>query len=271
MIQMITAMTTAGCRNRMNAVSPGCFLLSTAVSRLEDGMFGGTRRPAAVDKLKKAYPRASIGFGPRREKAAEVIHRAVLTAKLRVYVVSRGEARDSNLGPDEKRSTLRIVTPAVLKILPKTRDGGLPDHAIRVPLSLLRRGLVDEETFAALSSGALVLMEAEFASWYRQEARKGKWPSQRDRKHRGAGRPSKQTATLANKISSIVNANAWSGKGKITDLRRLLVAGGIGNTVSDDTLGRLVDALFRETGDERFGRRSRRKAAARDAIPAKSD
>ena len=198
----------------MNAVPPGCVLPSTAVSRLEDGMFGGTRRPIVADKLKKAYPRASIGFGPRHEKAAEVICRAVLTGKLRVYVVSRREMRDSNSGPDEKRATLRIVPPAVLRILPKTR-GGLPDHAIRVPLSLLRQGLVDEETFAALSSGALVLMEAEFASWYRQETRKGKWPSQRDRKHRGVGRPSKQTSALRNKILAIVNANAWSGRGQI--------------------------------------------------------
>jgi hypothetical protein len=68
---------------------------------------------------------------------------------------------------------------------------------------------------------------------------------------------------LRNEVLAIAYANAWSGKGKVSELRRMLFAGGMRDPISDDTLGRLVDALFRETGDERFRRRPRRKAAER--------
>jgi hypothetical protein len=248
----------------MTDTPPGFVLISNAVKRLENGMFGGLGRPDMVDRIKKACPRLSIGSGPQREKAAEAICQAVLSGKLQVYVERRGQARDSNSGAD-RIPTLRIVPSAVLKILPKTR-GGLPDAAIRVPLFLLREKLVDEETFVALSSGPLLLKETDFASWYRREKRKGKWPSQRNRKSPHVGRPSKQDPTLINKVTSIVRANAWSGK--VSELERLLARDGI--VVSHDTVARILDALFVTTGDERFRRRSRRKAKL-GIFHAKSD
>ena len=227
-----------------DAVPPGCLRVSAAVTRLEEGMFAGMSRPLQVDALKKRYPRDSIGFGPQREKAAETLSRAALTGKLTIYVAC-GDQR------------LRPVPVAVLERLIRAR-GGLPDHVIRAPVSLLRHRLVDEPTFDALSSGLLILKVSEFDSWYRKEKRKGKWVSQRQRKSPRVGRPSKQMLALRNAVKATVNSGDWSGAGKVSDLRRKLVARGT-EIGSESTLGRLVDALFVETGDELYRRRQRRK------------
>jgi hypothetical protein len=63
---------------------------------------------------------------------------------------------------------------------------------------------------------------------------------------------------LRNAVKATVNSGDWSGAGKVSDLRRKLVARGT-EIGSESTLGRLVDALFVETGDELYRRRQRRK------------
>src|SRR5262245_10439003 len=86
---------------------PDFILLSTAVARLEEGMYGGFQRPLLVEKAKETFPRASIGFGPQREEAAAAISCAVFTGKMRVYVVRRHTGEAMPL----------LIPVAVLKIL----------------------------------------------------------------------------------------------------------------------------------------------------------
>lgn len=70
------------------------------------------------------------------------------------------------------------------------------------------------------------------------------------------GRPSQQTDGLRNAVAAIMQ------EGKITtaELRRRLVSSGRTDVPSEDTLARVVDELYRETGEARFRRRKRARA-----------
>jgi hypothetical protein len=98
-------------------------LISEAVARLEAGMFGGrVKRPEPVNAAKRIYPRASVGLGLQREKAASVIPSEILKADLLVHVIKRSAAENV---------CRPIVVPIdVLKVMPKVR-GGLPSSKPR--------------------------------------------------------------------------------------------------------------------------------------------
>jgi len=73
------------------------------------------------------------------------------------------------------------------------------------------------------------------------------------------GRPSKH-AVLHNSIVALVNSGRWDGnKNTVAQLAAMLLENGRA-PVSHDTVARAVDHLFRERGDERLRRRTRKKA-----------
>ena len=62
-------------------------LISEAVARLEEGMFGGEiRRPKAVETAKKTYPGASTGWALHRHSAVAIVDAAIMSADLSVNV-----------------------------------------------------------------------------------------------------------------------------------------------------------------------------------------
>jgi hypothetical protein len=235
----------------MTSIPSNYMLLSSAVASLEDGMFGGMARPEMVRQVKNDLPRLPVGFGPRRQEAAGRLYGALVAGELPVYV---------EFGPkmtDRSEPQILPVGPTILKSLPRSR-GGLPDRAVRVPAALLWTGAIDGELFRALSSGRLLLRRSEFENWYARERQRGKWPSQHGRKQRRVGRPSKRVV-LRDAIVALVNEGRWDGnKDPVAELTALLVENGRA-LMSHDTVARAVDHLFREHGDERLRRRTRKK------------
>jgi hypothetical protein len=67
-------------------------LMSGAIARLEEGMWGGLRRPEPVQKMKHKYPKGSIGSGPWRDDARERVYEAALEGKISVYVAASESA-----------------------------------------------------------------------------------------------------------------------------------------------------------------------------------
>jgi hypothetical protein len=76
------------------------------------------------------------------------------------------------------------------------------------------------------------------------------------------GRPTKQTERLSSWILKLVEDEDWRADKPITLLRQLLIASIGPDIPSDDTLARLVDNLFLETGEP--GLRRNRRRSARD-------
>lgn len=223
--------------------------MSEAVERLRRGMYGNLNRPEAIKEFKTYYPGASIGSGPQKEQAAQLIHTAVMKGDLSVFVVPESTE------VEEREITLQVPR-EVLKQVIRTRGGGLPDHVIR-PESLGRNEAITTELLAALSKSALYLRREQFDVWQKINKAKGNWPSQRSSKKSRMGRPPKQDA-LRNPIVALVNQKEWSGRERsITDLVKLLASKGL--AARRDTVRRTVDQLFKETGEQCYRRRERKR------------
>jgi hypothetical protein len=237
---------------QMSSVEIEFLLISGAVTRLEAGMFGGAiNRPEPVEVAKKIYPRASIGSGLQKEKAAEVVNVAIMSGDLTIYVLTQ---------PTADRSSQPLPVPIdVLQRLIKA-GGGLPDHAIRLPFNLLRIKAVTPELFAALSNSAMFVREAEFEAWYQRQKRRRRWPSQVGSKKPRIGRPSKQTDELLTSIRARAAENSWSGRDGIAPLVKLLKTNGAPNR---NTVRRAVQLLFEETGDPAYRIVARKRAKAK--------
>jgi hypothetical protein len=231
-----TADHSAGTTSSDVAPPTGFFLISKVTHSIEMSMWGGLPRPIALTDLKmllekQGEGKLSVGFGPWRQSAGELVTRAVVTGKLPVHVTHH----DRQPFP---------VPPNVLARLGTSR-GYLTDRPIRLSLKACER---DEHLYSLLKNGDLVVKEGEFRNWYESEYKKGKWPSQRARLKPRRGRPSKQNSELRCAILALVNDGAWNGKASIKELRRLLLARGH-HPPSADTLARLVARLYQETGD----------------------
>jgi hypothetical protein len=221
----------------VSAVETEFLLISEAVARLEAGMFGGAvKRPEPVEAFKRIDPRFSGGWGLHKEKAASAIHAAIIAGDLTVLVFS--------LSIDNRASRPLQVPLDVLNRL--LRDhGGLPDHAIRPPASLLRNTSIDSEVFVALSSSAMFLQASEFQAWYERQKGRRRWPSQRESKKPPTGRPSKQDDQLLTSIRARVAEEKWSASDGIAKLVRLLATNGAPNR---NLVRRAVQRLHDETG-----------------------
>lgn len=188
----------------------------------------------------------SLGFGPWKEEAGKLLRAAAIQGQLGIYVSPDNEAAIKKYG----REPLRLPCDVLQRMIPQR--GSLPDHPIRCSLKLAGG---DSKVFDLLRTGVLLVHTKEFDSWYRSERAKGRWPSQRSK--RRTGRPSKQTDGLAIAVESLMREQQTS----IPKLRRRLIALGRNDVPSLDTLGRLVDRRYRETGEPalRRTRRLRRK------------
>lgn len=232
---------------------------SDAISRLAEGMWGGLQRPVPVQVIKQTEKKASIGFGPWKERAGQDLTAAVKNGKLAVYVFAKPQAALKNrapvLLPQEPEPV--TVSVSVLARLRTTR-GSLPDHPIRPSIKTAEG---DEKLLARLSVGVLVVRASDFEIWYRSERAKGKWPSQRSRLKIGSGSPTKQTEGVKNAVTALVRDGMWSSQASIAKLHRLLIDSRGTDVPSPDTLARLVEQLHRETGEPEFFRpkRTRRK------------
>jgi hypothetical protein len=228
---------------KSEAIPDGFFRISEAVSVLARGMWGGLRRPDPVRQLKrcKRYRNASVGFGPWKEHAGRCFRTAAIKGNVQVYVFAKTSRSASH--NETKPVPLSIE---VLERLIAPR-GGVPDHAVRPSLKTAGDGT---KLLVLLVSGILLVSKKEFDDWYHSQRSKRRWASQRSTKRRSGGRPSLQTEALRGAVLSIMR----EGKLSITELRRRLVAAGQADVPSSDTLERMVDQLYRETGEKNLRR-----------------
>jgi hypothetical protein len=215
-------------------IPDGFIRLSDAVSRLAQCIWGGLRRPAPLRDIPPKLKRGvSVGFGPWTEEAGRRLRTAAAEGELTVYVF----AGDSN--------PVAVPREVLSRMIP--RRGGLPDRPIRHSLKIAGG---DRRIFELLQAGVLLVRAEGFNKWYRSERAKGKWASQRSTKKAREGRPSKQTDKLRNAVITAIREEKIS----VALLRRRLVAMGVTDVPSADTLARLVDQLYRETGELEFRR-----------------
>jgi hypothetical protein len=221
--------------------------LSDAVNLLAQGIWGGLQRPIPLQKFKWQYRKASVGFGPWKEKAGQCLRSAAIDGKVHVYVFGTPQSEIGDLSPE-----ITPVPAAVLHRLIPMR-GSLPDH----PRASMKAAGGDGKLFRSLNTGLLLVRRSEFDAWCQRERAKHRWPSQRSTSKQRDGRPSVQTDELR---TAVINAMR-ERKTSIAALRRRLVGSGRADIPSLDTLERLVDQLYRETGEAEFFRmkRARRK------------
>jgi hypothetical protein len=224
-------------------VPDGFLRISDAAHRLAKGIWGGVPRPAPLRDISPELKRGvSLGFGPWKEKAGQLLSAAATEGKLTVYVFAG--AANNNLDPNP------VALPrAVLSSLIPVR-GGLPYRPNRRSTKIAGGDL---KILGLLRLGVLLVCTEEFNQWYRSERNKGKWPSQRFRKKRREGRPSKQTDSLRNAVMKAMREE----KTTIAGLRRRLAVLPLKDVPSLDTLERMVDQLYLETGEPTL-RRTRR-------------
>lgn len=257
--------------------------LSDAAHRLERGIWGGLPKPAPLQAIKSSDLRGgsvvfdlrgvggrkrklrsllawgeeknrkfvirpghrkvgSLGFGPWREEAGKLLRTAVIQGKFGVYVSPVGAAAIKKCRPE----LLKVPCDTLRRMIPQR--GSLPDHTVRPSLKLAGG---DEKVFDLLRNGVLLVHTKEFEDWYRSERANGKWPSQRSKRRKG--RPSKQTDGLTTAVMTLMREQKTS----IPELRRRLIALGRTEVPSLDTLGRLVDRQYRETGEPALRRTKR--------------
>jgi hypothetical protein len=168
------------------------------------------------------------------------------------------------LGEDSKQDHDPILlAPEILRRMIRAR-GGLSDDVIRPTLRLVHDQPQAECLLAAMQDGVLMVDAEEFKAWYRTERSRGIWPSQVGKSVK-RGRPTKQTEGLRSKIGAITDENRWRPSDGFPALRALLQIDGI--LASADTLRRLIDQMFLESGDPRL-RRSKRPSTRATAPTA---
>jgi hypothetical protein len=231
-----------------NSIRPGFLRLSKATARLEAGMWGALSRPIPVVEIKRADRDASVGSGPWREAARRRLGDAAKDGELQVYVIAEGAEPEA-------------VPSAVLAGMPTSR-GGFGDVASRTTVRSILAAGGSETLFTMLSSGYLAVSEAAFSTWYQAERRRGRWASQRSRSKSRGGRPTKQTEHIRSRILKLVYKGTWRAETPIADLHRILSADADSKVPSPDTLARLVDQLFAETGESGLLRVRRRPPQA---------
>lgn len=234
-------------------------LLEIQNSLIRSMWAGSGRAELAAEAARKADPTGKfrLGFGPRHDCAQAVLKESRLPRKLRLYV-----AVDYSRCDDRLRAALawaKTPVPLPKKLLKHvfiTVNGRMPaNFAIRPS----RKAAGSDRMFALLQYGQIVVRESEFRRWLKSERRKRKWPSQRSRAglRRGVGRPRSQTTRLKTLILGFARERAWDGRRHpLTDLHRLL-AEKMESVPSVDTIGRVVDELFAETGMPALRRRRR--------------
>jgi hypothetical protein len=204
----------------------------------------------------------SVDFGPRRDLVAASLEAAFMAGKLTLYV-SADEAwfiERFKRVPSWAKEAMPVPKELLGHVFFKDNKGRR-----RLPASFAirpsRKLAGNDRLFALLNCGYLVVRETEFKRWLRSERRKRRWPSQKTTratpKKSPVGRPSGLNSQFRAAILDIAREPAWNGERQpLTKLHRLLGDKGL-KVPSVDTLGRMVDALFAETGESGLRRRRR--------------
>lgn len=217
-------------------------------------MFGGAiKRTEPVEAFKRIDSRFAGGWALHKEKAASTIYAAIITGDLSVIVFTRSMA-------DRVSRPLQVPLDVLNRL--HSVGGGLPDYAIRPPVSLLRKTSIDSEMFVALSRSAMFLQVSEFQAWYERQKRRRRWPSQRESKRPPIGRPSKQDDQLLTSIRARVAEEKWSASDGIAKLVRLLATNGAPNR---NLVRRVVQRLHVETGNLAYRVVPRKRAKGKPA------
>lgn len=223
---------------------------SAARENLASRMFGGLSLRQDIIELKRKLPRLRVRPGAWQETAAKRLREATVAGKISVYLWQA-----SSVAASETSQPLKL-SPVLVRRLLLVRSG-IPDHPYRVQRSLLRDGLVTPELFAALQTGILVYRREEFECWCRSERRRRIWPSQRSSEKPKQGAPTKRSNRLRSRIVAEVERGTWMADQPVMSLYRILTDKG--PTPSHDTITRLVDELYLETGDQRYRRVKHRR------------
>jgi hypothetical protein len=230
------------------AVPDGYVRFSDAVNRLTKSMYGNLPRPGIVAKFKQAYPGESIGPGWWRTRAAARLTAAARTGEFAVYLLARPRVLAEQCGVARHVAADPGPTSVPVEVLNRllTSRGGLADHPIR---PTLRTAGGNQKLLGSLKTGTLLVRSADFDRWRRAERAKRKWLTQRSSRKPRIGRPSKKTTRLRHEILARVRHGRWNARQTIASLHRMLIADGARNLPSPDTLERMVDELWEETGE----------------------
>jgi hypothetical protein len=234
----------------------GYLSLREIENSLDRRMWARIGRAALVEQVRrdaKQTNKRRIGFGARRDRVAASLQAAFFAGKLTLYVAadeSRFRERFKQV-PSWAKEPMPVPKELLGHVFVKGRLSGT--LAIRPSRKLIR----NDQLFALLNCGHLVVRESDYKRWGRSEHRKRRWPSQNTSHVRPVGRPKKLNIRLRNAILEFTREQVWNGKQhSIAKLHRLLQEKG-SDVPSDDTLVRVVDELFAETGEPGLRRRHR--------------
>jgi hypothetical protein len=237
----------------------GYLTLLEVQNSLIRGIWAGIgRAELAAETARKADAtgKSRLGFGPRHDRVQAVLKKACLSGKLKLYVAVDDSRCDKRLRAVPAWPKKPVPLPEnLLEHVFITVDGRMPaNFAIRPR----REAVGSDRMFALLQCGQIVLRESEFRRWLKPERRKRKWPSQRALANvrRGVGRPRKQAIRLKILILGLAREGAWDGRRPLMELHRML-AEKMESLPSVDTIGRVVDEAFAETGAPELRRRRR--------------
>jgi hypothetical protein len=250
---------TATTDNMKRSSSTEFLLISECVNRIVQGMWGNTPRPEPVREIKRFERDLSVGFGPRKERAAALLRTDALRAALPIYVRQRSTAATQGRSAIEPG----LVPPEFLKRVVPAR-GGLPDHPTHVRRNRANDGPDVDALLFRLRQGELVVRRSDFSDWYKEQRSKGRWPSQNNKTSR-RGRPAKDPESLRNAILALVHDGVWRAADGMERLRRLLIKKGH-EPPSSWTLARVMDRLFHLTGEPSLRRKERKSPAAQNAL-----
>jgi hypothetical protein len=236
----------------------GYIPISIAATKLKRSMFGNLKRTEPIIKIKKREPRLSVNFGPQRLQASDQIRKAARAGELPIYAILAGLHEP------------QIVYPEILACIICVR-GVLPDYIGR-NASFKKLVPANKALYFGIRDGLLVINEREFERWRAAKYKEGKWPSQRLKKRikRNPGRPRLADDDLRIHVIACLRDGSWTARAGIPALRKLLSSFGI-KVPSEDTLRRIVRALYIETGEAELQVNSRRprRATKAQALPQK--
>ena len=235
-------------------VPDGYLSLREVENSLDRRMWAGVGRAVLAKQFQrdtKQMNKRSIGFGARRDRVATSLRAAFFAGKLMLYVTAdeaRFRERFKEV-PSWAKEPMPVPKELLGRVFVKGRLSGT--FAIRPSRKLVS----NDQLFALLNCGHLVVRECDYKRWGRSEHRKRRWPSQSTSDARPVGRPKKLNHRLNNAILEITREQVWNGeRHPIAKLHRLLKEKGM-DVPSVDTLVRIVDELFAITGESGLRRR----------------
>jgi hypothetical protein len=223
-------------------------------------MWAGFGRAELAAQILRDYAeegKRALDFGPRRDHVVAALREAFLSGKLTLFVVLDKRRWGSRPVPDWANNPTPVPKELLGHVFISVKGRMPGDFAIRPG----RKAAGSDRMFVLASYGRLIVRDCDFRRWLALEKRKRRWPSQRKtpaRTKRGVGRPRRQESRLKNRIQRVVSEGAWNGQRPLTELRRMLSREGEGMP-SVDTIGRLVDESFAETGKPGLRRHHRRR------------